>query len=263
MLKASLLLITFLIFMSTPFTVKASEVSKKVLFIHHSTGGNLIKEGNLRDEIKKLDPTVEFWDHNYNLNPVFGTFLAKFTHLKGLSDNNGKVTGTDYNIVISNNSPKEYADIFSRDLNDPTLKSILDYDVIAFKNCYPTTRISTDEQLEEDIKYYKIIRDNLKKYSNKKFIVFTPPPARKKTTNMEQATRAKKLVDFLNSKVFIGNSKNIYVFDFYNLLADENGYLKKEFNRLLPWDSHPNKKANLDISPFFASYMANVINTNN
>lgn len=246
--------------MFKPITVNATENSKRIIFIHHSTGGNLIREGKLRGEIKKLDPTIEFWDHNYNLYPNFTMLIANFTHLKGLSDNNGKVTGTDYNIVISNNSPKEYADIFSRDPNDSTLKQILQYDVVAFKNCYPTTRISTDEQLEDDIKYYKVIRDNLKKYPNKQFIVFTPPPARKETTNIEQATRAKKLVDFLNSKEFVDGSKNIYIFDFYTLLADENGYLKSEYTRFLPWDSHPNKKANLTVAPIFAKYLTEVLN---
>lgn len=260
MLKVGLLLITFLISMSIPYTVKATDTTKKILFIHHSTGGNLIKEGNLRDEIKKLDPAIEFWDHNYNLNPILKTLLAKFTHLKGLSDNNGKVTDTDYDIVVSNNSPKEYADIFSRDPNDSTLKSILNYDIIAFKNCYPTTRIATNEQLEEDIKYYKVIRDNLKKYPDKKFIVFTPPPARKETTNIDQAIRAKKLVGWLNSKEFMGDSKNIHLFDFYSLLADENGYLKKDYTRVLPWDSHPNKKANITAAPIFVKYLVEVVN---
>lgn len=86
----------------------------KILFIHHSTGGNLIKEGKLRNEIKKLDSSIEFWDHNYNLFSIFTSLLANKTHLIGLTDNNGSITGTDYNIVLSNNSPKEYADIFSR-----------------------------------------------------------------------------------------------------------------------------------------------------
>lgn len=246
--------------MSTPSTVKAQETSSKILFIHHSTGGNLIKEGNLRDEIKKLSPTVEFWDHSYNLYKYFPRLLSRFTHHKGLSDNNGRITGTEYNIVLSNNSPREYAEIFSRDSNDPTLKQILQYDIIAFKNCYPTTRIATDEQLEENIKYYKIIRDSLKKYPNKKFIVFTPPPAREETTNTKQATWAKKLVNFLNSNEFTSDSKNIYIFDFFTLLADENGYLKKEYTRLLPSDSHPNKRANVTIAPIFAKYLVEVVN---
>jgi hypothetical protein len=230
-------------------------MNKKILFIHHSTGGNLIKEGKLRNKLKLLDSKIEFWDHSYNFFPL----LANFTHLKGLSDNNEKITGTDYNIVVSNNSPKEYADIFSRDSNDSTLRQILNYDLIAFKNCYPTTRISTDQQLENDIKYYKIIRDNLKKYPSKQFVILTPPPARKETTNIINSKRAKKLVDWLNSKEFSQDISNIHIFDFYSLLADENGFLKNEYTRLLPWDSHPNRKANKFIAPIFASYLMKFI----
>lgn len=231
---------------------------KRILFIHHSTGGNLIKEGKLRDKIKKIAPTIELWDHSYNLYKHFPILLSNFTHHKGLSDSNGKVTGKDYNIVLSNNSPKEYAEIFSRNQNDETLKQILQYDIIAFKNCYPTTRITTDKQLIEDINYYTSIRNNLKKYTTKKFILVTPPPERKETTTARNAIRAKKLVDYLTSKEFVKNVTNFYVFNFFGLLADNNGYLKKEYTRLLPNDSHPNKKANLEISPFFAKYLVSL-----
>lgn len=232
--------------------------NKRILFIHHSTGGNLIKEGALRHEISKLDHTIEFWDHNYNLFPVFTYLLAHKTHLKGLSDNNGKVTGLDYRISLSNNSPKEYAEIFSRDPTDPTLKAILDYDVIAFKNCYPTTRIVTEAQLQEDINYYKNIRDSIKKYPNKQFIILTPPPAREGTTNSANASRAKKLVNYLNSPEFLDGITNLHIFDFFNLLANENSVLKKEYLRPLFFDSHPNKAANEFISPIFARYLVEI-----
>ncbi|MFA6570046.1 MAG: hypothetical protein WCT77_02290 [Bacteroidota bacterium] len=248
-------LIVLLLFMANINPVQTASSEKRILFIHHSTGGNLIKEGNLRDEIKKLDPAVQLWDHNYNLFPIFTTLLANNTHLKGLSDAQGKVTGKDYNIVVSNNSPKEYADIFSRDPNDSTLKAILIYDVIAFKNCYPTTRIISDQQLDEDIKYYTIIRDNLKKYSEKQFLLLTPPPARRETTNIEDAKRATKLVSWLNSQDLLQGIPNIHIFDFFGLLADKDGMLKKEYQRLLPWDSHPNKKANLAVAPVIAEYI--------
>jgi len=222
----------------------------------------LIKEGKLREEIKKLDASVELWDHNYNLSPVLSKLLAQFTHLKGLSDNNGFVTGEDYNIVLSNNSPKEYADIFSRSISDPTLKNILNYDLIAFKNCYPTTRIQSDQQLEEDINYYDQIAVSIKKYPNKIFILLTPPPARKETTNYSQAQRALKLVAKLNSKVFSNKTPNLKIFDFFGLLADNNGFLKKEYTRLLPWDSHPNKIANEKIAPIFARFITDLVNMN-
>lgn len=251
-------LIVLLLLMANTNPIHAASPGKRILFIHHSTGGNLIKEGNLRDEVKKSDPTVELWDHNYNLFPIFTTLLANNTHLKGLSDAQGKVTGKDYNIVLSNNSPKEYADIFSRDPGDPTLKAILTYDVIAFKNCYPTTRITSDQQLEEDIKYYTIIRENLKKYPEKQFVLLTPPPARKETTNTEDAKRAMRLVAWLNSPDFLRGISNVYVFDFFGLLADKDGMLKKDYKRLLPWDSHPNTKANLAVAPALAEFMLKV-----
>lgn len=231
---------------------------KKILFIHHSTGRNLIKEGNLRVQINKLDPRVEFWDHNYNLFPLFTSFLAHTTHLRGLSDNKGAVTGKDFNIVLSNNSPKEYAEIFSRDSNDFTLKSILGYDIIAFKNCYPTTRIKSEEQLEEDILYFKIIQENIKKYPEKQFILVTPPPERKETTSGDNARRAKKLVAWLLSKEFTQGVSNLHIFDFFGVLADENGFLKQEYTRFISRDSHPNKKANETIAPLFAKYLVKI-----
>lgn len=232
----------------------------KMLFIHHSTGGNLIKEGNLRDEIRKLDSEIEFWDHNYNLSPFFAKLLSTYTHLKGLSNAQGMVTGRDYNIVLSNNSPKEYADIFSRDASDATLREILTYDIIAFKNCYPTTHITSDQQLEEDMHYYTIVRDSLKKYPNKQFVLLTPPPARRATTNSDNASRAISLVNWLKSDEFNQGIANMHVFDFFGLLFDKNGMLKEECQRLLPWDSHPNKKANKTIAPLFARYLAELTN---
>lgn len=242
-------------------TVQAvSNPKKKILFIHHSTGGNLIKEGNVREEIKKLNPHVEFWDHSYNLFPLFTTFLANNTHLKGLSDAQGKITGKDYAIVLSNNSPKEYAKIFSRNPNDRTFKAILSYDMIVFKNCFPTTRIVSDKQLAEDIQYYSAIRDNLIKYPNKQFILMTPPPLRRETTNAANAKRAMKLATFLTSQEFQKKASNIHVFDYFSKLSDSGGMLKKEYERLLPWDSHPNRKANVSIAPIFAAYIVKYLN---
>lgn len=231
---------------------------KKILFIHHSTGGNLIREGNLREEIKRRDPSIEFWDHSYNLYKFFPLFLAHFTHHKGLTDNAGHITGKDYNIILSNNSPREYAEIFSKDKNQSPLKEILQYDIIAFKNCYPTTKIISDEQLAEDKRYYTIIRDRIKEYPDKQFILVTPPPLRRELTTSEYAQRAIRLVNWLVTKEFSKDIPNIHIFDLFTLLADSNGFLKKEYTRMLPFDSHPNQKANKTIAPIFAEYLVKV-----
>jgi hypothetical protein len=234
---------------------QSMHLKKKILFIHHSTGGNLIREGDLRKEIWKLNPEIEFWDHSYNLFPILSRFVANHSHNKGLSNAKGEVTGKDLKITLSNNSPKEYAEIFSRDVKDPTLKSILTFDVIAFKNCYPTTRITSDHQFNEDVRYYEIIRDSIQKYPEKQFVLITPPPERKQTTNFVNALRAKMLVSWLNSKIFLQETHNIYVFDLFSLLADQDGMLRKDYQRIPPWDSHPNCHANKIIAPILADFL--------
>ena len=233
----------------------------RILFIHHSTGGNLIKEGGLRKELARINTEIELWDHNYNVFPIFTKLVACFTHLRGLSDADGQYTGTDYKITLSNNSPKEYAEIFSRDPKDYTLASILSYDVIAFKNCYPTTRIKSDKQLIDNISEFTKIRDAVERFPKNQFILVTPPPARRETTSASQALRARQMVSVLNSLMFSHGIKNLHIFDFFNLLADTDGYLKKEYCRFLPWDSHPNRTANATITPIFASYLAKVSTT--
>ncbi len=227
---------------------------KKILFIHHSTGGNLIAEGKLRVEVNRLDPIVQFWDHSYNYAPL----ISQFTHYRGLTDASGNITGQDYNIVLSNNSPKEYAEIFARDPSDSTLQAILSYDLVAFKNCFPTTKIVSESQLEEDKKYYIAIKASLKRFPNKHFVLLTPPPLRKSMTNMTNAKRAKMLVSWLKDE-FGKDTSNISVFDLFGLLADENGFLKSEYQRLFSFDSHPNTLANKTVSPVFAKYLAETI----
>lgn len=232
----------------------------KVLFIHHSTGGNLLYEGNLRKLLYEKKPSIELWDHGYNLYkiPIISNLLSKRTFHTGLSDKDGRMTGKDFDITISNNSPKEYAEIFSRDQKDPTLSSILSFDVIIFKNCYPTSKIRTDAQLEEDKKYYSQIRGDLKKYSKKHFIFMTQPPLRAELTTKVQAARARQLANWLKSNLF--SSTNIVVFDLFDLLADYEGtnqnMLKREYCRLIPIDSHPNIAANKTIAPLFADFIS-------
>lgn len=116
----------------------------KVFFIHHSTGGLLIFFGRLRKLLKDKVSNVELWDYGYNLySPKILSYLfGPITFKTGLSDANGKMTGKDFDINVSNNSPKEYAEIFSRKPNDYTLKNIISFDVVIFKNCFPTTKIN-------------------------------------------------------------------------------------------------------------------------
>lgn len=195
----------------------------KLLFIHHSTGGNLIHKGKLRKLLYAKTKTIEFWDHGYNLYtwlpmPILKIVANTFTFHTGLSDSEGNTTGVDYDINITND-PYAFEKLFTADPNiNSTLKAILSYDVIAFKNCFPATQITSDMQLNKYMENYLKMRAVFDKHTDKLFIPFTPPPMRKEQT-------------------------------------------KKEYCSLLPIDSHPNKKANMISAPVFVDFITARIHT--
>jgi len=238
-----------------------------VLFIHHSTGGNLLNHGRVRDEIKKISSNIDLWDHNYNLNSFLPNIIAKakFLHRTGLSGPNGNITGIDYNINLNNNDPRDYERIFTSASEEETRNKILQFDIIIFKKCFPTSQIESDIKLENFKNSYLNIKNFIDSYPDKLFIIMTQPPLRSEVTNAENANRARNLSNWLQSIDFIGGKKNIKVFDFFALLADENGenqnMLKREY---APWfyrDSHPNIYANKTVATIFANFIANEINS--
>lgn len=231
----------------------------KILFIHHSTGRLLLLFGKVRKLLKEKASNIELWDHSYNLDSVkLLSYLFGFLTFKtGLSDEEGKMTGKDFNIVISNNSPKEYAEIFSRDKDDFRLKNILSFDVVVFKNCFPTTKIETKEKLEKYKRYYSKIFESVPKFNNK-FVVFTPPPLRKEKTYPDWAENARSLSEFI--EVESKKYSNIFCFDFFDLLADKDGenknMLKRDYCNFLSIDSHPNIRANKEVGRIFVDFLS-------
>ncbi|MCA9371507.1 hypothetical protein KC726_01280 [Candidatus Woesebacteria bacterium] len=236
---------------------------KKVLFIHHSTGANLIRQGHIRALLKEQAPDIAFWDHSYNLYPHFPRVLSYLTYHYGLKDDRGKRLFYDYDIVLSNNSPKEYQEIFSRDPADLTLSEILSYDLVATKNCFPTSGITSEKELEEKKMFYRLIRDDMRRYKDTQFIIFTPPPLRRETTTPASAHRAHKLATFMSAPTFVKHTPNVAAFDFFDLLSDSTGgnshMLKRAYCPLLPIDSHPNGRANREIAPQFVKLLISLV----
>jgi len=71
---------------------------RNVLFIHHSTGHNLIEQGNVRERFTEAG--YAFWDHDYN--PT------------GLTRPDGTRAGYRYNIPRDNTDPDGLAQLFSQ-----------------------------------------------------------------------------------------------------------------------------------------------------
>ncbi|MEA3438766.1 MAG: carbohydrate binding domain-containing protein [Chloroflexota bacterium] len=217
----------------------------RVIFLHHSCGHNLIEQGDVREGLSALG--YEFYDHGYNDD--------------GLRLADGSYTGTNFDVPGDNTDPDGFAEIFSQPLHDPpdnTFSHLMQYKVIAFKSCYPTSNISSDEQLAEYQDYYRAIRDRMDRYPEKSFIIVTQPPEVPGNSDLGAAARARDFVNWLQSDEYLSGHPNIFVFDFFDLLAGEDNFLRADY-RFDNYDGHPNDRANQDIGPIFVDFIDQMI----
>jgi hypothetical protein len=221
---------------------------RSVIFLHHSCGANLIEQGGVRERLTDLG--YEFYDHGYNGD---GLVLA-----------DGTWTGTNFDVPGDNTDPDGYAAIFAQPLDDPpdnTFSHLMEYDVIAFKSCFPVSNIQSDGQLAEYQSYYLSIRDRMDQYPDKIFIVVTEPPEIPNDTDAEAAARARTFTDWLASDEYLSGHPNVFTFNFFDLLADPSTNMLRAEYWTDEWDAHPNELANQTIGPQFADFIDQAVRT--
>ena len=217
----------------------------RIMFLHHSTGESLIEEGNVRQGFTTLG--YEFYDHGYNE--------------EGLRLADGSYTGTSFDVPGDNTDPDGFATIFAQPLHDPpdnTFSHLMQYDVIAFKSCFPTSNIGDDYQLDEYKSYYLSIRDRMDQYPDTIFIVVTQPPQVPGASDASEATRARAFADWLGSEEYLAGHRNVFTFDFFDHLAGSDNFLRPEY-RMDDYDAHPNERANREIGPPFVEFIDQAI----
>ena len=224
-----------------------------IIFLHHSTGNNLIEQGGLREILSQAG--YQLWDQSYND--------------QGLRDPQGNLTGYAYPVPGDNTDPDGLARVFrQRAFNLPinALSGLLQHDVIVIKSCFaPANQIASDGQVEQYKKYYLDIRNRMAQYPEKLFIIVTTPPLNPAETNPQQATRARALADWLKSTEFLNGQNNVMVYDLFDQLAEsdtsspEHNMLPQDYRE--GSDSHPNRAANQEIAPIFAKAIINSIQT--
>jgi hypothetical protein len=222
-----------------------------IIFLHHSTGENLILQGGVRERFTQAGNS--FWDHSYNE--------------LGLRDPAGKYTGYSYVVPGDNTDPDGMARIFSQrayDLPINTLSGLLQHEVIIIKSCFaPANNIKSDQQLEQYISWYIGIRNTMDRYPDKVFVILTSPPLNPAETNPEEAIRARAFADWLKSEEFLSGHPNIFTFDLFENLAESNP-AAPDFNMLRQSyrngsDSHPNQLANETIAPLVVDFVTGAI----
>ncbi|MBN1203253.1 MAG: DNRLRE domain-containing protein [Anaerolineae bacterium] len=217
----------------------------QIMFLHHSCGANLIEQGGLRQQLSQMG--YQFFDHGYNED--------------GLRLADGSYAGWNFDIPGDNTDPDGFAALFAQPVHDPpdnAFSYLLQYDVLAFKSCFPVSGIYSDDQLHEYMGYYLGIRDVMDQHPDKLFIVVTQPPLHPEETDATTAARARQFTDWLASSEFLGGHPNVVTFNFFDYLADGSNMLRAEYRE--EWvDSHPNAYANQTIAPLFAQFIDQAI----
>jgi hypothetical protein len=242
---AQILLVLGLLCLAVGEAQPAVAQGERIVFLHHSCGANLIAEGGVREGLSALG--YEFYDHGYNE--------------EGLALADGTWTGTSFDVPGDNTDPDGYAGIFSQPLHDPpdnTFSHLMQYDVIAFKSCFPVSNIESEAQLQEYRSHYLSIRDRMDQYPNKVFVIVTQPPELPADSSPDAAARARSFTNWLQSNEYLSGHPNVFVFDFFGLLAGGDNFLRAEY-RMDEYDAHPNELANRSIGPIFVDFLDQAI----
>jgi hypothetical protein len=155
------------------------------------------------------------------------------------------------------------------------------YDVIIFKHCFPgagidsdraTSSVSSSSKTLGNYKLqYRALREMMDKYPENKFIVWTLAPLHRNATSPDDAARARQFVDWVKSVWLTEdgrNHPNIFVFDFWGIVAETNPAPANGLVNCLKYyyegshtgnDSHPNAAANNAAGPLFAQFIVNTL----
>ncbi len=223
-----------------------------VIFLHHSTGRNLIQQGGVRERLTAAG--FQFWDHDYNYEGLIGP--------------DGQRTGYSYGIPDDNTNPDGLARLLAQPAYERpwnAFSGLLQHDVIALKSCFPASDIASDEQLAQYQEWYVGMRAVMARHPEHIFIVVTPPPLNPTATDAETAARARAWADWLGSDEFLAGHSNVLTFDLFDRLA-EGDPSSPDYNMLRAdyregEDSHPNRRANETIGPQFADFIVAAVET--
>ncbi|MDY6876710.1 MAG: hypothetical protein SWK90_10990 [Chloroflexota bacterium] len=246
-----------LTYISTPVYDEPMESDgnySNVIFLHHSTGHALITEGNVRPLLTELG--YQFWDHGYNhaglVRPDGTPAQAQYRIPGSLGRGNTDVDGL--------------AGLFSQPVTDPpsnAFSRLLQHEVIAVKSCFPNSAIKSEAMQEQFQTWYLEIRDVVDQHPDHVFLLVTSPPLHPLVTNPDEAARARAIANWLQSDTYLKGHPNLFVFDFFDLLADPGTNVLDAKYQLDPNEpnSHPNQLANETIGPLFVQFIDGAVQT--
>ena len=236
----------------------------QIIFLHHSTGGN-VWNGNIAisdnpDEII----TVPGWFTNYNNQNGTAYYIEERIFPKAEPYGWKNYPYDYYNIWVKNAGDQPYMD-------EPTLEILTkDHQMIIFKHCFPVSNIKEDigqpdvnseEKRFENYKLqYEALKIKLREFPDRKFILWTGAALVKKKTSEENAKRAKAFFDWVRNE-WDTEFDNIYLWDLYELETEGKLYLQNS-NARSSTDPHLGNKFAGKTAKLFSQRIVDIIETN-
>ena len=237
---------------------------QKILFLHHSTGKTIWQGGNsfftkLKGKLG-LEGAVEKWFHRYNKeNDVF--YVIRDREFPAKEPYGWKNYPFDYYNIWVKHGEEDYF------MEEPTLKTLTpEYDLVIFKHCFPASKIvfdgtpgvDSERKMVENYKMqYQALKQELLKYPDTKFLLWTPPALTEQGTTPEAA---KAVTDFSNWVVneWDQPGDNIFIWDFRQLETEGGLYLLPQ-NAVGEKDPHPSHAFAKSVYPYFCQRIVDVM----
>jgi hypothetical protein len=237
---------------------------QKILFLHHSTGKTIWQGGNnFVTKVKGklgMKGGVEQWFARYNKKNQVNYDISDLEFPKKQPYGWKNYPFDYYNIWVENGD-KEYF------MEEPTLKTLTpEYDLIIFKHCFPASRIvfdggiSVDEESKRVENYklqYAALKQEMLKYPDTKFLLWTPPALTRDNTNPEAAEAATLFSNWVKEE-WDQPGDNIFLWDFRQLETEGDKFLLSQ-NAVGPKDSHPSHAFAKKVSPLFSQRIVDVL----
>lgn len=238
-----------------------SDKMQKTIFLHHSTGLSIVR-GKTNRYVYKLTNWGEAKSYirKYNRSSkIKHRFTAR--EFPAREEYGWKNYPYDYyNIWVKNAGDKAFK-------NEPTLEMLTkDYDVIAFKHCFPVSKImedtgtpdinSEEKRLENYKLQYQALKEKMHEFPDTRFILWTPVISVERKLTAEQARRTLEFYNWIITE-WNESGDNIYLWDFYKYATEGNLYLMDKY-ATSSTNSHPNKEFSSRLAPLFAQYVIDV-----
>lgn len=196
--------------------------SRKIMFIHHSSGYNWLVtgNGNLGAALNAKGYYVTDSDYGWDADPSDGVITGDYTDTKDWPNwFNDAIMPSAY---ANNHLSPAYANTIANPGGEN--------EIIMFKSCFPMSEVDVDAPpdytrgIDDEKAIYNSLKPYFAEHQDKLFILVTPPGE----TTVNSYVLTKQLCDWLvdANAGWLSDypGKNVYVFDLYAVLSEVNSH---------------------------------------